>query len=71
MSLVGMAATFAKVHPGCIFKGAMDRNEVRMNPASARILFEDCRETGKYPDYVEDFALDILVGKVIIKKKTS
>jgi hypothetical protein len=69
MSLLLLASQRINVHPALIFKVALDRAEVRMNPQNARELYEECAISDVYPTVVEDFALSILAGQIKVKKR--
>ena len=67
MSLTNFAAGVFNIHPAVLFKAAMDRAEVRKSKRTMRQWFQQCLVADSYPVEAEDFALDLLAGRVKVK----
>jgi hypothetical protein len=67
MSLTNFAAGVFNVHPAVLFKSAMDRAEIRKSRRGMRQWFERCFVADSFPTESEDFALDLLAGRIRIK----
>jgi hypothetical protein len=68
MTLTVMASLKFNVHTAIIFKAALNKAEIRRHPKNMRMWYDDCLFEDKFPPEVEDFALDLLAGRIKIRR---
>lgn len=64
MKLVMLAAKKYDTRPEEIFRAACDWCHVGWHPKTYRHLYEEFTAEGEFPEFVNDFALDVLANRV-------